>query len=404
MSSEQPQKGVVVIGAGPYGLSATACLQDAGVDPYVIGRSMSFWKEAMPKGMLLRSELEASNIAAPQKHLSLAAYQRTVGIDIPEPIPSTDFIAYGDWFQRQVAPTLDTRHVLKVSANGNGFNVAMEGGETIHTKKVVLALGIGSFAQRPAVFERVPSELAPHSSLLLDPAQLKGRRVAVIGKGQSALESAALLHESGADVTVITRAASLLYLKYPWRRKILRFFTPGPLTPFSHWLFPPTDLGSIATARVIAHPRHFRKQTPSRQEWLARSVTRPIGAYWLPRRLNGVTVKYNRNVTSAERVGNQLRLTLDDGASELFDQAVLGTGYKVDISQWEILESSLRQAIRTVNGYPDLTLGCETSVQGLHMVGVVAEKTLGPTLRFVTGTSNAGPRVAAAISGRPLPQ
>jgi hypothetical protein len=32
------------------------------------------------------------------------------------------------------------------------------------------------------------------------------------------------------------------------------------------------------------------------------------------------------------------------------------------------------------------------------MTGVVGEKALGPTLRFVTGTSNASPRVAEAIA------
>jgi thioredoxin reductase len=52
---------------------------------------------------------------------------------------------------------------------------------------------------------------------------------------------------------------------------------------------------------------------------------------------------------------------------------------------------------QTADGYPVLTTGLQTTVDGLYMAGVVAEKTLGPTLRFVTGTSNAGPRVAAAI-------
>ena len=47
-----------------------------------------------------------------------------------------------------------------------------------------------------------------------------------------------------------------------------------------------------------------------------------------------------------------------------------------------------------------LTTGLETSAKGLYMVGVVAEKTLGPTLRFVTGTWNAGPRATRAIVGK----
>jgi len=47
-----------------------------------------------------------------------------------------------------------------------------------------------------------------------------------------------------------------------------------------------------------------------------------------------------------------------------------------------------------------LQTSLETSVPGLFMTGVVAERTLGPTLRFVTGTNNAGPRLAAALAGK----
>src|SRR5579862_2901172 len=46
---------VVVIGAGPYGLSVTAHLQGAGIEPCVFGQPMVFWKESMPMKMILRS-------------------------------------------------------------------------------------------------------------------------------------------------------------------------------------------------------------------------------------------------------------------------------------------------------------------------------------------------------------
>ncbi len=84
MSQDRQQKEVIVIGAGPYGLSTTAYLQAAGVEPYVIGDPMGFWKQNMPKGMFLRSRAEASNIAAPQKHLSIERYQRVVGRMVPK--------------------------------------------------------------------------------------------------------------------------------------------------------------------------------------------------------------------------------------------------------------------------------------------------------------------------------
>src|SRR5262249_39781040 len=140
---------VVIIGAGPYGLSAAAHLRHAGVEPYVIGASMAFWKRSMPGGMLLRSRVEASNIHAPQRSLSIFGYEKAIGRKRPEPLPIEDFIACGDWLQKQVAPALDTRRVRNVAQNGSGFIVSFEDGEALHAGSVILALGIGPFVHRP---------------------------------------------------------------------------------------------------------------------------------------------------------------------------------------------------------------------------------------------------------------
>src|SRR5207249_7403988 len=89
------------------------------------------------------------------------------------------------------------------------------------------------------------------------------------------------------------------------------------------------------------------------------------------------------------------------GQRYLVDWAILGAGYRVDISRCRILDQSLSQRVeRTTEGYPVLTTGLETSVKGFYVVGVVAEKTLRPALRFVTGTRNAGPRATRAIVER----
>jgi thioredoxin reductase len=392
---------VVVIGAGPYGLSTVAHLQNSGADPYLIGKPMSFWKDNMPGGMLLRSKSEASNIHAPQKHLSIAAYEKAIERPIPDPVPIEDFIAYGDWFQKQVAPNLDIRRVERVSHDGTMFELTMEDGETLRAKAVVLALGIGPFYYRPGQFAGIPRELAPHSSDLSDFSVFKGKRVAVIGKGQSALEYAALLHENQAQVQIITRASGLAYRPFAWRKNLFRTLTPGPLRGFSYRVFPPTDLGDIRTARKMANPDLFRKQTPEVQEKLLKDCAKPVGAYWLPSRLEKVPVKPSVSVTRATVVGQGVKLELSDGTTEDVELVVLATGYRIDITKYQIIDSALQQRIqKTADGYPVLDTGLQTSVSGLYMAGVIGERTLGPTLRFVTGTSNAGPRLAASIASR----
>ena len=77
---------------------------------------------------------------------------------------------------------------------------------------------------------------------------------------------------------------------------------------------------------------------------------------------------------------------------------VLATGYVIDVSRYQLLDESLKRELKIENGYPLLTASLETSIPGLYMAGVVAERTLGPTLRFVCGTFNVGPRLAAALT------
>ena len=51
----------VVVGAGPYGLSAAAHLLGRGLNVAVFGKTLELWREHMPRGMLLRSQWWATN-------------------------------------------------------------------------------------------------------------------------------------------------------------------------------------------------------------------------------------------------------------------------------------------------------------------------------------------------------
>jgi cation diffusion facilitator CzcD-associated flavoprotein CzcO len=101
---------IVVIGAGPYGLSAAAHLRRAGAECQVFGEPMSFWR-TMPAGMRLRSNRSATNIAERNGTLSLDAFERVTGASVTTPVPLEQFIAYGEWVQRRAVPDVDRRTV-----------------------------------------------------------------------------------------------------------------------------------------------------------------------------------------------------------------------------------------------------------------------------------------------------
>lgn len=88
---------VIIIGAGPYGLSAAAHLKRIdGLNIRVFDEPMALWKHHMPAGMFLRSPLCASqHIADPEGKLSFDAYLADRGNHLPTPIPLNHFIDYG---------------------------------------------------------------------------------------------------------------------------------------------------------------------------------------------------------------------------------------------------------------------------------------------------------------------
>jgi FAD-dependent urate hydroxylase len=178
---------VAVIGAGPYGLAAATHLKAAGIATRAFGHTMAFWRANMPRGMKLR---HATSISDPEGRFSLDAFARMNAAASVRPLPIEDFVAYGEWFQRHAIPDLDQRRVTRVAPGAKGFELQLEDGDTVAAARVVIALGLKNQDFRPAEFAGLPERLLSYSCEHADFAQFRGRRVAVVGRGQSACESA----------------------------------------------------------------------------------------------------------------------------------------------------------------------------------------------------------------------
>lgn len=384
---------VAVVGAGPYGLSAAAHLRAAnGLDMRVFGQPMSFWERHMPKWMLLRSPLAGSHLSDPQGALTLEAYHAASGNEITAPLPLCRFIDYGRWFQTQAVPDTDARKIERIEKYGNGFRITVEDGEVWKARRVIIAAGIEPFASKPAEFKRVPGELASHSCDHRDLGRFAEKKIAVIGAGQSALESAALLHEAGADVEVLVRAP---FVRWLWRHKWFHTFTP-----VARMLYAPADVGQAGLSQLVARPHLFRRLPRSMQDRWGKRAIRPAGAGWLNLRCQPIRITTSRLVTSAVPQGDQLLLTLNDGTKRSVDHALLATGYRVDIALYPFLSKPLFKSIETVNGYPKLGNGFESSVPGLHFLGAPAAWSFGPLMRFVAGADFASRNLTRGILGR----
>ncbi len=387
---------VAIIGAGPYGLAVGAHLRDAGVPVRQFGRTMAYWREQMPAGMLLRSSMQSSSISDPHRALRIEHYAEAVGRPLSRPIELAEFIDYGDWFQRQTAPDLDERHVARVDRDTDGFMLTLDDGEELRAGRVVVAAGLFPFARRPSVFDVLPPTHLSHASEHAHLGSFAGRSVAVIGSGQSALESAALLREQGADVEIIARAATINWLGFSAEAD-----TPAPRL---HWPKPPTDVGGRVTGWIAAVPGGFHLIPSTRvRDVVEFRCIRPAGAGWLPDRLTEVTVSLGRTVTGAALAGEQVALALDDGTERRVDHVFLGTGYEIDVRRYPFLSDELAGAVQLSRGMPVLRNGLESSVPGLHFVGAAAAGSFGPIMRFVIGTWYAAPAVTRRVLGRRQP-
>jgi len=388
---------VAIIGAGPYGLAAAAHLRARHVETRVFGEPMAFWKRHMPAGMFLRSGPSASSLGDPNNQLSLDRYRGIHKLPAAKPVPIDVFVRYGEWFQEQAVPDVDRRTITDLAPNGRGFHLRTADGEEFHARRAVVATGISPFAHRPPQFVDLPASLVSHSFDHADLSRFAGQRVAVLGAGQSALESAALLHEAGATVEVIARANGTYMLPGGASSGVLKAVRSA-LSPLVR---PPFDImGPRIVSWLIAAPRMFRRAPRSVQQFLTARAVRPAGASWLVSRLRPVTMTSGCTITEATPAGAQLRLRLSDGSERVVDHLLLGTGYRVDVARYPFLAPALRQAVRTREGYPQLNVGFESSVPGLHFLGTPAADTFGPLCRFVVGSKYAARELTRVIVSR----
>jgi FAD-dependent urate hydroxylase len=241
----------------------------------------------------------------------------------------------------------------------------------------------------PDFARELPEEVASHTSAHTDLTPFKERRAVVIGKGQSALECAALLHESGADVELITRG------QLRWHSKILYDHTG----PARHIFYPPGDVGPPGINWLVAFPSLYRYLPESLKRPIHRRAVLPGGAKWLRPRLEGhVRVTESTQVVKATAQGQGVRLELSDGTLREVDYLLLGTGYQPDIRKLTFMDPSLCQKVQVNNGYPILNSRFESSVSNLYFAGLLAGHTFGPVCRFVSGTKSVAPKIAHHIA------
>ena len=352
----------------------------------------------MPPGLFLKSEPYGSVISsANKKKYDIATYSTLHGfndyVDRIGPLSLERFLGYADWFTEELVPDVRDITVTNVVPGGDGFKVEFAEESPIFARQVIVATGLLPYARTPRELSGLPAELMTHSAVHNRLDQFRGKRVAVIGGGQSSLQTAALMHEAGTDVQVIIRGHQRV-----WEEKL----TPDPGL-IDRIRTPQTKLCEGWGCALYDSPDAWRLLPRAVRTRMARAALGPSGAWWLRDRVEGVlNILMGHKVKSAAPKGSGVRLELDgpERSSIEADHVIAGTGFDMDVTHLPFLSAEITSALRKSANLPLVNRAGESSIPGLYFAGATAQISLGPGVRFISGTFQTAPQLARSVARR----
>jgi len=375
---------LLLVGAGPFGLSLAAYFNHKKIEYMHIGSSMDYWKNHMPKEMVLRSasdwHLDPLEEGTILKYLETKQLQP---VDV-EPLTLDFYMGYTEWFQLQKGISPLPVSISQLDRADGHFNVTFDDGQTVQAEKIILAVGLRHFKNIPEPYPTMlPVDRVHHTADLVDFSALKDKRVLIIGGRQSAFEWAALIHEQG---------AKNIHMTY-------RHTTPAFEPSDWAWVNPLLDA-------MVGNPSWFRnisqaeKDAVTKRMWVeGRLKLEP----WLAKRITQDTIHLHPQtyVTECKQLPNQeLQITLNDNSTHVIDQIILATGYKMDLPRIPMIANgNIVSEIKTTNGFPILDEIFQSSIPNLYFTGLPAAQDFGPFFGFTAAAKTSAKIIGRALCG-----
>ncbi|HEY1630054.1 MAG TPA: NAD(P)-binding domain-containing protein [Rhizomicrobium sp.] len=385
---------VAIIGAGPYGLSLAAHLDGLGVSHRIFGRPLDTWRNHMPRTMQLKSEGLASSLSSPKDGSRLEHYCAAHDLayrDHDLPVGLDQFNAYATSFAERFVPELEDTLVTGLVRDGEDFALTLATGERLTARKVVMAVGITSFAYTPQMLSGLGARVS-HSWDHRDAGQFAGKDVVVLGAGASAIDTAALLDDCGAKVKILARTPVVRYHSPP---------DPDAGSLLKSIQKPQTGIGpGWRSFFCTAMPLVFHKLPEAVRLRATRTHLGPAPGWFMRERIEGrVPTLLSRELKRAGLKDGRVSLETSEETLSC-DHVVAATGYRTHVDRLGWIAPGLRAGIDTVKKTPILTDNFETSVRGLYFMGPAAANSFGPLMRFMVGSEFAAPRLAGHLHRR----
>lgn len=316
---EHADADVLIVGAGMCGLLAWFALQTAGIRKVRIIDQSSEGREgpwvSYARMETLRSPKQLTGPAFGMASLTFQAWFRaTAGAQQWEEldkIPRPMWMEYLRWYRKVLqVPVENNVRLAEVESQGELLGLTLEGAEhtVVTVRKLVYATGRDGIAKAniPEFVSELDTSRWAHSSHDIDFASLKGKRIAVVGVGASAVDNAAEALEAGAaEVRHLIRRQEM-----PTINKMMGIGSYGFVAGFP-------ELSDAWRWRFMQYS--FATQTPSPRGSTLR-VSRHDNAYF----------HFGKSISAIRDGADGMIIDFADGSRLETDFLILGTGFSTD--------------------------------------------------------------------------
>lgn len=347
---------VLIVGAGPYGLSLANYMSELGLDFKIIGKPMELWRNHTFTDASLRSEMATSEIAHPHRTYSIQNFRAKNGLPIgisSERIGVKEYRQYVEWVLAQVPYDIQPEYLANLSKKKSYFQAELESGAVLEAKQVVIATGVAHHLNVPTEFSEASDVI--HSYYTQEIEALQGKRVLVVGAGQSAAEAMEVCRKNDNQV-------------HWYARKEPRFYSE------------PLDL----------------------PKWIFNLVVKSAGLF---RRLPHRLVQYLFSIFSATTMtpDHKIKLADVDRFSSLpdlnnYDHVISATGYNYTLNHMSFLAEDLRNSLEMRAAMPRIDKNFMSSMRDLYFIGPSTEMFFGPPMKFMIGSQYVAPRLSKLLA------